>query len=118
MNYLEREAKNRSLGLAGELFALDIEHRRLWEAGRKQLAERLEHVSQTRGDSFGYDILSFERDGRERYIEVKTTTFGQMTPFYASRGEVTMSEETRRNSACIACSGSARARACSCSRAR
>lgn len=93
VNYLEREAKNRSLGLAGELFALEVEHRRLWMAGKKQLAERLEHVSQTRGDGLGYDILSFERDGRERYIEVKTTTFGQMTPFYASRGEVAMSEE-------------------------
>ena len=93
VNYLEREAKNRSLGLAGELFALQVEHRRLWEAGEKQLAERLEHVSRTKSDGLGYDILSFERDGRERYIEVKTTTFGQMTPFYASRGEVAMSEE-------------------------
>ena len=93
VNYLEREAKNRSLGLAGELFALEVEHRRLWEAGKKQLAERLDHVSQTKGDGLGYDILSFERDGRERYIEVKTTSFGQMTPFYASRGEVAMSEE-------------------------
>ena len=92
VNYLEREAKNRSLGLAGELFALEVEHRRLWDDGKKQLAERLEHVSQTKGDGLGYDILSFERDGRERYIEVKTTAFGQMTPFYASRGEVAMSD--------------------------
>ena len=93
VNYLERESRNRSLGLAGELFALEVEHRRLWEAGEQQLAERLEHVSQTKGDGLGYDILSYERDGRERFIEVKTTNFGQMTPFYATRGEVAMSEE-------------------------
>lgn len=93
INYLEREAHNASLGSAGEDFALHVEHRRLWEAGHHTLAERIEHVSQTRGDGLGYDILSFEPDGRERLIEVKTTSFGAMTPFYASRREVAISEE-------------------------
>jgi len=40
----------------------------------------------------GYDILSFELDGRERLIEVKTTCFGSLTPFFASRNEVGVSE--------------------------
>lgn len=93
INYLEREAHNASLGAAGEAFALDVEHRRLWEAGERRLAERIEHVSQTRGDGLGYDILSFELDGRDRLIEVKTTSFGAMTPFFASNREVTVSEE-------------------------
>lgn len=93
VNYLEREARNASLGRAGEVFAFDIEHRRLWEAGQRALAERVEHVSQTRGDGLGYDILSFETNGRERLIEVKTTSFGVMTPFFASRREVAVSEE-------------------------
>lgn len=93
INYLEIDALNASLGEAGELFALDVEHRRLWEAGHRQLAERIEHVSQTQGDGLGYDILSFETTGRERLIEVKTTSFGAMTPFYASKREVSVSEE-------------------------
>lgn len=93
VNYLEREAHNSSLGNAGELFAAEVEHRRLWEAGHRELAERVEHVSRTRGDGLGYDILSFETDGRERLIEVKTTSFGAMTPFFASRREVAVSEE-------------------------
>ena len=93
INYLEREAHNASLGAAGELFALNVEHRRLWEAGQRDLAERIEHVSQTRGDGLGYDILSFDLDGRERLIEVKTTSFGAMTPFFASKREVSVSEE-------------------------
>lgn len=92
INYLEREAQNSSLGNAGELFAAEIEHRRLWEAGCRELAERIEHVSRTRGDGLGYDILSFETDGRERMIEVKTTRFGVRTPFFASRREVAVSE--------------------------
>jgi hypothetical protein len=93
VNYLEREARNASLGLAGEMFALDVEHRRLREAGRRDLADRIEHVSQTRGDGLGYDILSFDIDDRERLIEVKTTSFGPMTPFFASKREVAVSEE-------------------------
>lgn len=93
VNYLEREARNASLGRAGEVFAFNVEHRRLWQAGHRTLAERVEHVSQTRGDGLGYDILSFETNGRERLIEVKTTSFGAMTPFFASRREVAVSEE-------------------------
>jgi hypothetical protein len=93
VNYLEREARNASLGRAGEEFVLAVEHRRLWEAGLRQLAERLDHVSLTQGDGLGYDIVSFETDGRERLIEVKTTTFGSMTPFFASAKEVAVSEE-------------------------
>ena len=93
VNYLEREAHNASLGQAGEEFVLEVEHRRLREAGHATLADQIEHVSRIRGDGLGYDILSYEPDGRERLIEVKTTSFGPMTPFYASRREVATSEE-------------------------
>ena len=50
-------------------------------------------VSQTQGDGLGYDILSYETDGRERFVEVKTTGFGEMTPFFVSRNEVRASGE-------------------------
>lgn len=93
VNYLEREARNASLGAAGEKFVLEVEQRRLWEAGKRKLAEKVEHVAATRGDGLGYDIMSFETDGRERYIEVKTTSFGSRTPFFASQGEVAVSDE-------------------------
>jgi hypothetical protein len=90
-NYLELEARNSSLGLAGEEFVLTFEHERLWRAGQRKLAERIDHVAQSRGDHLGYDVLSFEDDGRDRLIEVKTTQFGEVTPFFASRNEVTIS---------------------------
>lgn len=93
VDYLEREARNRSLGLAGEELALSLEHERLWSAGKRVLAERIEHVSQSRGDGLGYDVASFELDGRDRLIEVKTTRFGVMTPFFASKNEVDVSVE-------------------------
>ena len=90
-NYLELEARNQSLGLAGEGMILRFERERLRRAGQRELAARLEHVSRTQGDHLGYDIHSFESDGRDRLIEVKTTRFGAMTPFFASRGEVSVS---------------------------
>lgn len=93
VNWLERESHNRSLAAACEKLVLDFEHRRLWKARRRDLAGRIEHVARTRGDGLGYDILSFESNGAERLIEVKTTRFGPMTPFFASRNEVAVSEE-------------------------
>lgn len=92
-NYLDREARNSSLGRAGEELVLRFEHKRLWQAGKKELAERIEHVSSTKGDGLGYDILSFEESGQSRLIEVKTTRFGVYTPFFVSDNEVSVSHE-------------------------
>ncbi|MBD8526897.1 DUF3883 domain-containing protein [Pseudomarimonas arenosa] len=91
-DYLAREARNQSLGRAGELFVLEVEAQRLHAAGRKSLSERVEHVAATRGDGLGFDVLSFEEDGRERLIEVKTTAFGELTPFFVSHNELLRSE--------------------------
>lgn len=91
-NDLEIESRNQTLGLAGERLVLEFEHRRLWQAGKKDLANRVEHVADTTGDHLGFDIKSFETDGRDRLIEVKTTRFGALTPFFASKNEVEVSE--------------------------
>ncbi|HEY9143671.1 MAG TPA: DUF3883 domain-containing protein [Arenimonas sp.] len=92
-DYVEREARNRKLGLAGELFVLEFEARRLHALGKKALSDRVEHVSRTRGDGLGYDVLSFEESGREIFVEVKTTTNSLLTPFFISAGEVRFSKD-------------------------
>jgi len=92
-DYLEREAKNAALGYAGEEFVLNFEHFRLHNLGHKILADKVEHVAKTKGDGLGYDILSFDPSGREKFIEVKTTAFGKETPFFVSRGEVRFAQE-------------------------
>lgn len=92
-DYLEREARNRSLGLAGELLVMEYEARRLHELGAKKLADRIEHISRTKGDGTGFDIFSFDGDGRERFIEVKTTAYAAETPFFVSPNEVDFSSE-------------------------
>lgn len=48
-DYLEQEASNRSLGRAGEDFVVRYERWRLLQLGLGQLAEKVEHVTKTRG---------------------------------------------------------------------
>ncbi|MBI1396769.1 MAG: DUF3883 domain-containing protein [Betaproteobacteria bacterium] len=87
-NFIAREARNQSLGHAGELFTLNYERARLIHEGRESLAAKIEHTSRVRGDHEGFDILSFETSGAERLIEVKTTRYGGDTPFFVTRNEV------------------------------
>jgi hypothetical protein len=67
-NYLEIEARNQSLGRAGETLVMQFEQQRLWAAGQRKLADRIKHVSVSVGDGLGYDIQSFETVGRNRLI--------------------------------------------------
>lgn len=91
-DYLLREANNMSLGAAGEVFVIEYERWRLVTNGKEKLADRIEQVSKTRGDDLGFDVLSFELSGKERLIEVKTTSFGKETPFFVTRNEVARSK--------------------------
>jgi hypothetical protein len=88
-----RDARNRALGRKGEELVLLYERGRLAAGGRHDLADKLEWTSEERGDGAGYDIASFELDGRERLIEVKTTNGSARTPFFLSENERAFSEE-------------------------
>jgi hypothetical protein len=89
----ERDARNRALGKQGEELVLERERAHLLAHGRKDLEQKLEWTSQVRGDGAGYDIRSFELDGKERLIEVKTTNGPALTPFFLSENERAFSEE-------------------------
>lgn len=93
----ERGARNRALGRAGEERVLSHERSNLASAGRNDLARRVRWVSDLDGDGAGYDIASYETDGRSRLIEVKTTNGWERTPFHISRNELAVSEERRRD---------------------
>jgi hypothetical protein len=90
---VERDYRNRALGKAGERFVLDLERRSLTEADCADLAGRVRWVAAEDGDGAGYDIMSFDRTGCERLIEVKTTNGSARTPFYLSRNERGFAEE-------------------------
>ncbi len=91
VDYLAREARNRLLGDAGEEFVVRYEQARLASVGQERLADEVEHVARTRGDGLGYDVLSFETNGKQRLIEVKTTRYGAQTPFFVTPNELKVS---------------------------
>lgn len=93
VDYLALEAQNRTLGANGEELVVSYERARLSSFGLDTLAGMVEHVAATRGDGLGYDVLSFTADARERFIEVKTTRLGPLTPFYVTANELSFSGE-------------------------
>lgn len=88
-----RDARNRALGRRGEERIFHHEQAALRDAGRVDLARKVRWVSQEDGDGAGYDIRSFDPVGRERLIEVKTTTGIGTTPFFLSENERGFAEE-------------------------
>ena len=92
INYVEQEARNQSLGDAGETLVMAYERARLGRAGKDHLARNVEQVSKTQGDHVGYDIRSYEATGQDRFVEVKTTRYGKLTPFYISANELRFSK--------------------------
>jgi hypothetical protein len=91
-DYLLRAEQNAAIGLAGELATVAFEEARLSELGLRNLARKVEHVSKTKGDGLGYDIRSFNPDGSDRLIEVKTTRYAAEMPFFVTQTEVKVSE--------------------------
>ena len=90
---VERDSCNRALGKAGEAFVVDVERRKLTEAGHADLARKVRWISAEDGDGAGYDVLSFNRAGADRLIEVKTTNGSARTPFFLSRNECGLATE-------------------------
>jgi hypothetical protein len=92
-DYAARDQRNRQLGRRAEELVLTHERDRLRDGGRDDLASQIVHVSAIEGDAAGYDIRSFELDGRARYIEVKATEGDASTSFFISANEVAFSEQ-------------------------
>jgi hypothetical protein len=92
-----RDARNRALGRAGEERVLAHESATLLAAGRTDLASGIRWVSEVDGDGAGYDIRSFDVDGSERLIEVKTTNGWERTPFQITRNELAVADANRND---------------------
>jgi hypothetical protein len=82
-----RDDRNRSLGRAGEEMVLNFERTRLRRAGRDDLADDVRWVSDQDGDHLGYDVKSFEANGEERLLEIKTTNGHARTRFWLSSNQ-------------------------------
>jgi hypothetical protein len=94
LDFAQRDENNRKLGRAGESWTLGFEANRLRMERLDELVPKIDWASDRRGDGLGYDIESFDAGPTSRFIEVKTTNGGALTPFNVSRNEVEFSRET------------------------
>jgi len=97
INYLEREQHNRRLGIKGEEIAIKYERLLLTKSGKENLADKIEWVSKDVGDGLGFDILSKNLNGTDKFIEVKTTKLSKEAPFFFSSNEYNFSIENKSN---------------------
>ncbi|MDN3494221.1 DUF3883 domain-containing protein [Winogradskyella bathintestinalis] len=72
IDYSNRSRKFKRIGDRGEQIVLRAERQYLKKNGKKNLADLVDPISE-RDDSVGYDIKSYELDGTEKLIEVKST---------------------------------------------
>jgi len=91
------DSKNKKLGLEGELLVLAQEIKKLRDANKPDLADRVLHVSVVEGDGAGHDLRSFEVDGTPKFIEIKTTKGSAITPFFISPNELEFSKQHPTN---------------------
>jgi len=94
VDYIENEKVNKEIGEEGEILVLQYEQEKLKSLG---INKQPIHKSKTEGDGLGYDILSYDENGNEIFIEVKTTTDKYQTPFYVTQNELKFSQEHGSN---------------------
>lgn len=92
-DFAARDEANRKLGRAGEQWVIEFEQQRLTDLGRPELFQRLDWVADTQGDGAGFDILSFDDETKNRFIEVKTTNGSVGASFLVSHNELEFSKE-------------------------
>ena len=64
----------------------------LLENRKRKLAKQVKHVAKDQGDGAGFDILSFDLNGNEKFIEVKTTKGSFNSTIYITRNELERSK--------------------------
>lgn len=95
-DYIEEEKKNKALGDLGEQFIYDQECIAVSQY-KLPKSKQVQWIARDKGDGFGYDILSYEKDGNERYIEVKTTCGAKDTTFFITVNELEKSKQNPEN---------------------
>lgn len=90
--YAHLRSYQSKIGEKGEKFAIEKEKKKLKDTG---FCSKIIHVSK-QDNNAGYDILSFEHDGTELYIEVKTTG-KNYDNFYITQNERSIAENLKNN---------------------
>lgn len=92
LNFIQNDIENKRLGDLGELWVMRYEMKKLKEANKHNLIDKVKHISKDEGDGTGFDIQSFDRDGNKMLIEVKTTKGKRNSTFFVTRHELERSK--------------------------
>lgn len=89
IDFVRENQENKELGDSGEELVKEYEKDKLRQKGMSAFADKVEIVE----DGKGYDVLSFDENGSEIYIEVKTTRGNEKSYFHFSINEKLFSEK-------------------------
>lgn len=92
-DFIREAIQKKEIGEAGESLVIQYEKSNLSSFGLSDFAGRVKKVK----DGMGYDILSFNKDGSTKYIEVKTTTRDATVPFDLSLNEYLFAQDNEEN---------------------
>jgi hypothetical protein len=96
-NHLQNNKEKKRIGDLGELFVIQLEKEKLIQSNKPKLAKKVAHHAKDKGDGLGYDVLSFDSNGNEMFIEVKATKSNKNTPFFITRNELKRSKQEQDN---------------------
>ena len=91
VDYVEREKKLEEIGNLGEQFVFFQEREKV-KKYKLPASKKVVWVSRDMGDGLGFDILSYDKNGNEMFIEVKTTTGEEDNSFFISANELEKSK--------------------------
>lgn len=92
IDYIQEAKSNKEIGDAGEEFVYQYERD---EVKKYKLGDdkQVRRVAKLDGDGLGYDILSYDKYGNEKYIEVKTTSGSEDGHIFITANELAQSEK-------------------------
>ena len=90
-DFRKLQERKYEIGQLGEKYIVKYERQNLIKIGRNDLADKVRRISEE-DIGAGYDILSFDINGKSKYIEVKTTT-GTGSTFELTANELHSAEK-------------------------
>lgn len=93
INFEGEIKKNTELGKNGEEIVVEYEKMMLIAEGREDLSDKVKTTRDIAGNAERFDVLSYDKYGNEKYIEVKTTKGGLSSIFHISENEVKFSHD-------------------------
>lgn len=91
VDYIEQAKEFKRRGDLGEQFIFQQEREKV-KKYKLPSSKKVTWVSRDKGDGLGFDILSYDENGNEMYIEVKTTIGDEKTSFFISANELEKSK--------------------------